>query len=362
MRITTIEIEPLNLELETALTVAYGNYPVLEYGLLKVHTDTGLLGLGEASPDPEVTGETQEVVLQALEAVRKILLGADPFMLEDILRKCFEVIPHSPAAISAVDMALYDLMGKALNVPVYQLLGGKSRPGIRLYPVIPIDTPEIMAGRSAGFVQMGADVLKVKLGTTVEEDFQRLKAIQQVVGPHVRLRLDINQGWQDAATAIPAIQALTPYNIEWVEQPTLDKDLEALAEVTRSVELPIMADESCHGPEDVLKIACMQAADLINIKLMKCGGITKAREMLAIATAAGLPCILGSMAESSIGSLAGLHFLCANPSVVAAEIIGPLFVTNDPADGYIVDMQTFMAAPTDLPGLGTSLKGKPIWK
>jgi len=356
MRITSIEIEPLDLNLQTALTVAYGSYPVLNYALIKIHTDEGFLGLGEASPDPEVTGETQDSVINALHTASAFLLGMDPFKIEEVINQCLENIPTFPAAMAAIDMALYDLMGQALHVPVYQLLGGKARPGIGLYPVIPMDKPHVMAAGCHKFVEMGSQILKIKLGSDPAFDLQRLRNIHNVVGSAIKLRLDINQGWKDAKTSIQTICSLSDFNIEWIEQPVAANDLNALAEVTAEVDIPIMADESCHVAADVLKIACMHAADLINIKLMKCGGIYEATKMLAVAEAAGLPCILGSMGESSIGSAAGLHFMTAKAAIIACELIGPLFIDNDPATGYQVDMATFQAIPSESVGLGVQLK------
>ena len=356
MRITKIEVSPLDLKLQAALTVAYGSYPVLNYALLKIYGEDGLIGLGEASPDTEVTGETQASVISALQEITPLLIGRDCFDIESIISLCFERIPTYPAAIAAIDMALYDLIGQSLQVPVYDLLGGKSRPAISLYPVIPLDEPQVMAGVSKQFVDMGAGTLKIKLGSDPEIDLLRLQAIQNSVGAAVKMRLDINQGWKDAATAIRTIRWLGAYNIEYIEQPVAAGDLDGLAEVTAAVELPIMADESCHNPADLMKIACRGAANMINIKLMKCGGLYQAAKMLAIAEAAGLPCILGSMAESTIASAAGVHFVIARPDVLSCECIGPLFITNDPASGFLVDMTTFRALAPEKPGLGAALK------
>ena len=356
MKITGYSVEPLNLDLPVALTVAYGSYPVLEYALIQLHTDEGLTGLGEASPDPEVTGETQEVVLTALNKMLPKLVGTDPFHIASIIRDCFQEIGHAPAAIAAIDIALYDLIGKKLGVPVYQFLGGKSRSHMTLYPVIPMEDPQVMAGMAAEYAGLGATRFKLKLGSDPVLDYERLKQISAAVGPEAELRLDINQGWQDADTAIKAIEAISEFNIEYVEQPVRDKDLEGMAAVTKASKLPIMADESSQGPEDVYKIAEMKAADMINIKLMKCGGIYQALKMLAVAEAAGLPCILGSMGETCIGSLAGLHFCLAQTSITACELIGPQFISNDPTTGYNIDMATFQTVYNEAPGLGAALK------
>ncbi|MEA3342205.1 MAG: dipeptide epimerase [Chloroflexota bacterium] len=356
MRIERIEVTPLNLTPQVALTVAYGSYPVLEYALLKLYTDAGHVGLGEAAPDPEVTGETQESVIQALRTLAPLLEGRDPFDIEAILRAADEAVPGYPAALAAVDMALYDLMGKALGVPVYKLLGGKVRDGMRLYPVIPMNDPQTMAAMAAQFAGMGYEVLKPKLGSDPETDEARLAAISEAVGPGARLRPDVNQGWGDADTAIGAIERLRRFNIEWVEQPVAARDLAGLAAVKAAVDVPIMADESCHTPADALAIARQEAADIINIKLMKCGGIYRAMQILAIAEAAGLPCIVGSMGESSIGSAAGMHLVAAKAGIVACELIGPLFLQGDPATGYDADVGAGWARVSEKPGLGVKLR------
>jgi L-Ala-D/L-Glu epimerase len=356
MQITSVTVEPLNLELQSALNVAYGSYPILEYALVKLHTDNGLLGLGEASPDPQVTGETQAGVVAALQQMKVLLIGQDPADIQAILSACKQAIPAYPAALAAIDMALYDLLGQGLGVSVYTLLGGKTRPAMQLYPVIPLDEPLVMASMCKYFVDMGAETLKIKLGSVPANDLLRLKAIHDAVGSAIKLRLDINQGWQDAPTAIQTIRQLDVYNIAYIEQPVAAADLAGMAAVCAAVETPIMADESCHTPADVYKIASMQAADWINIKLMKCGGISSALEMLAVADAAGLPCILGSMGESSLGSAAGLHLCIARAGIHACELIGPLFINNDPAEGFQVDPATFRAMPSQQPGLGVQLK------
>jgi L-Ala-D/L-Glu epimerase len=356
MRITSIEVTPIDLKLQAPLTVAYGSYPVLEYALLKVFTDDGRVGLGEAAPDPEVTGEIRAGVVSAIESLSGYLCGKDPFDIEAVITHCLGAIPAYPAAIAAVDMALRDLTGKAVGVPVYRMLGGRSREALSLYPVIPLDTPQAMAAMASYFSGMGLSTLKVKLGTDPDLDLERIAAIRAAARSGTRLRLDINQGWKDAATAIRAIRSFDRSGIDWIEQPVAAADIDGLAEVSAAFDTPIMADESCHNPTDVLRIAKAGAAAMINIKLMKCGGIGQALKMLAIAEAAGIRCILGSMGESSIGSAAGLHLAIARLGLEASEIIGPLFITNDPATGFDVDMASFRALPSERPGLGVSLR------
>jgi len=355
MKIVDVKIRPLNLEPVMAFTVAYGSYDVFEYATLELVTDEGLIGLGEASPDTEVTGETQSSVIRDLEAASPSLKGFDPFDMELILREMEELIPNSPSARAAVDMALYDLMGKSLGVPVYRLLGGKAREVVTAYPVVPLDTPQVMAATASQFAA-GAKTLKLKIGTTIEEDVARLTAIRAAIGGQVKLRVDVNQGWGDAKTAIAAIQALQEFDLEWVEQPVKDTDIDGMAEVCRAVDVPIMADESLHSPSDALEIIQKGAADILNIKLMKCGGIYRGLQIQALAEAAGLPCIVGSMGESSIASAAAVHLSAAKANILSCEAIGPLFVKNDPATGFLADMERMVLIPSDAPGLGVTWK------
>jgi L-alanine-DL-glutamate epimerase-like enolase superfamily enzyme len=354
MRIERIDVTPFVLTPPMALTVAYGSYPTRDYVLLKVHADNGLLGLGEGSPDPEVTGETQDSVLKALQQAAPGLVGRDPFELETILAWWEEQFPRQPTAMAALDMALYDLQGKALSVPVHRLLGGLVCPRMKLYPVVPLLPPQEMAETAATLVRQRFDTLKLKLGAGPDQDEARVQAVREAVGAEITLRIDANQGWHTPAVALGAIRRILPYGIEWVKQPVDAADLEGLAEVTRGVEVPVMVDEGCQMPEDALKVACLGAADIINIKLMKCGGPYRALQINAIAEAAGLPCIVGSLGESTIASVAGLHLLGARRNIMAGEVIGPLFLAGDIATGFQVEGNQAIV-PTS-PGLGVELK------
>lgn len=354
MHITKIEVTPLNLVPQWTLTLSYGDYPVFEYALLKIHTNVGTIGLGEAAFDPVVTGETQEGVLAALRSLAPLLEGSSPFDLNALMEMAEEEIAEFPAALAALDMALYDLMGKSLGVPVHSLLGGRMRPGMQLYPVVPMDTPEAMADMARQLVGPALAV-KLKIGSDPDTDIARVAAVAGLLGDEYTLYLDVNQGWDDARTAMATIERLERYNIGWIEQPVAADDFGGLAAVTAMSEIPIMADESCHSPADALALICRQAADILNIKLMKCGGISRALDILAIAEAAGIGCIIGSMVESSIGSAAGMHVVAACRNVLASELIGPLFLVEDPAAGYPLDPETAWASVPQGPGLGVEL-------
>jgi L-alanine-DL-glutamate epimerase-like enolase superfamily enzyme len=356
MKITDMEAAPLNLTPKMALTVAYGSYPTFEYALIKIHTKEGGVGLGEASPDPAVTGETQIQTIQVLKAIREQLIHQNPFNRRSIMTQLRQAFPESPAALAAVDMALFDLMGQHLGVPVYDLLGGKARRAISITPVIPLEKPEMMAQMAKTFIQMGSQSLKIKLGTDPGEDLIRVQAISKAIGPEIALRPDINQGWRDANTALKALEMLSGFNLEWVEQPLPAEDFEGMACLCRHSDIPIMADESCHTAQDALRLINMKAADILNIKLMKCGGLQAAEEILAVANAADVPCVLGSMGESGIGSAAGLHLMAAHPEITACDLIGPLFLENDPSVGYEADLENNQILIPEKPGLGVVLQ------
>ncbi|MDY7041992.1 MAG: enolase C-terminal domain-like protein, partial [Chloroflexota bacterium] len=237
-----------------------------------------------------------------------------------------------------------------------KLLGGKVRDGMALYPVIPMGEPAKMAAQAGLFAGMGFTILKLKVGSAPDTDEARVARVREAAGPDVKLRLDVNQGWADAPTSIAAIRRLAHYRLDLVEQPVAAADLDGLAEVRRAVDVPIMVDEGCHSPADALAIVRKEAADIINIKLMKCGGLYRATQILAIAEAAGLPCIVGSMGESSIGSAAGMHLCLARAAITACELIGPAFVQNDVATGYEFDVQNGRGTVSGQPGLGVWLR------
>ena len=354
MLIASLEVKRFALHPPIPLNVAYGSYPTLDYVSLIVRTDSGLIGLGEAAPDPEVTGETQDSCQHVLRRAEAWLIGRDPFEIEAILASFEEESFGQPSAMAALDMALYDLVGKALGAPVFRLLGGSSRRAMEIYPVVPLLPPQEMATLAAMFAQAGYKALKLKVGTGPDEDEERVRAVREAVGPDIRLRVDVNQGWHTAEVAIPAVQRVARWNVDWIEQPVDADDLEGLARVTHSVKVPIMADEGCQTPQDALAVVSQGAANMINVKLMKCGGLFRARQITAIAGAAGIPCVVGSMAESTIASLAGLHLYAASRLFIAGEVIGPLFLHGDIARGFQVDGNR--AVLTEQPGLGAEVK------
>jgi L-Ala-D/L-Glu epimerase / N-acetyl-D-glutamate racemase len=333
----SLETSLMSLKLTEPFRISRGVQHYTQQVVVHIQSQ-GQVGLGEAAPSA-FYGENQETVLACLAAYAGHL-GDDPFALEDILTRLEQTIHRNAAARAAVDMALYDLAGKLLGVPVYKLLG--LNPANTPYTsfTIGLDTPAEMARKA----QQAKDfpILKVKLGS--RQDLDCIKAIRDVSS--ATLRVDANAGWTVKA-AIKLIEALEPYQIEFVEQPLPPGDLAGLRLLREHSPLPIFADESCVTVEDIPRVA--GCVDGINIKLMKCAGIRQALKMIHVARAHHLQIMLGCMIESSLAITAAAHL---SPLVDYADLDGHLLVDNDPYQGVQVE-EGKLILPTG-PGLGVT--------
>ncbi len=293
-------------------------------------------GYGEAAPS-EYYGENAETVTTNLQNFAAHL-GADPFLLEDILHNLESVIHQHPSAKAAIDMALYDLLGKILNIPLYQLLGLNPANATYTSFTIGIDTPAEMARKAQ--LASAYPILKIKVGT--KQDLEVLKAIRAVSS--ATIRVDANAGWTPKE-AIKNIEALVPYNIEFVEQPIPAHDLAGLKLIREHSPLPIFADESCVSIHDIPRLS--ECVDGVNLKLMKHGGINTTLKMIHTARAHNLQIMLGCMIESSLAITAAAHL---TPLVDYADLDGHLLINDDPYRGVQVE-QGKLILPTT-PGLG----------
>lgn len=298
----------------------------------------GYTGYGEASP-AEYYGESPATVMACMSQFAEEL-GDDPFAIEDVLARLDDIIGLNPSAKAAIDMALYDLMGKMLGVPVYKLFGLNPTKAAHTSFTIGIDTPENMAKKA--LLAQDYPILKIKVGT--KRDLDIIRAIRDV--SQATIRVDANTGWTPKE-AIKNINALAPYNIEFVEQPVLAHDLDGLRLIRENVPIPIIADESCVTVDDIPRVA--RCVDGINIKLMKCGGLRHALKMIHVARAHNLQVMIGCMIESSLAITAAAHL---TPLVDYADLDGNLLVDNDPYTGVTVEQGKLMLP--DAPGLGVS--------
>lgn len=353
VRITRVELIPISLPLTEPFVISYGAFPNVESILVRIETDGGIVGWGEGTPDPNVTGETFGGVFETLKLLAPLLSERDPLDRAAIMHDIETRIAGNPTAKAAIDIALHDLAGKIVGQPVWVLLGGRVKDHLTISRVVSMKSPDAMAADAERHVENGFRTVKLKIGEPddVATDIQRVAAVREVVGPEVKIKIDVNQGWRSAGTAIQGARGVAAYLPEYVEQPVDWRDLEGLAEVRRMSGVPIMADEAIHDARDALRAVQLRACDLINIKLMKTGGLLGALRLNAIAETAGYVCQVGTMVESSIASAAGLHLALALRNVHTVEMGGPLMLAEDIGplrQGYDRDRVTV----PDGPGLG----------
>lgn len=313
-----VQIQPLDLQLTTPFRISRGVQTVSPNIIVQIH-HAEFVGYGEASPY-EYYGESPQTALASLTLFASEL-GNDPFALEDIFTHLDHLLRLNPSAKAALDMALYDLIGKILGVPVYKLFGLNAAKTPRTSFTLGIDKPAEMAKKA--LAARDYPILKVKVGT--KHDLDNLKAIREV--SNATIRVDANAAWEPKE-AIRMINALAPYNIEFVEQPIASHNLAGLKLIRDHVPVPIIADESCVTVEDIPRVA--ECVDGINIKLMKCGGLRHALKMIHVARAHNLSIMIGCMIESSLAITAAAHL---TPLVDYADLDGHILINNDPYQG-----------------------------
>jgi len=271
----------------------------------------------------------------------------------------------SSAARAAVDIAVHDAAARRRGVPLWRFLedrivaDGGTRVGrahLQVSRVVSMDDPEVMAARAATHVRAGFSTVKLKVGDPHEwrRDVERVAVVRSAVGPDVGVKVDVNQGWRTAEMAVAAVAAMAESRPLFVEQPVDRRDLAGLAEIRRQVpQVPIMADEAVGSAEDLGRIVALGAADIVNLKVMRLGGLRAAIAADAVAVAAGMRSQIGTMIESSIGSAAGLHLATALASVAFVEMGGPLMLAEDPGDLARCYRGETVTLP-DGPGLGVT--------
>lgn len=354
MKITDIRLAKLSVPLRVPFKTALRTVNSVEDVIVEIHTDAGLVGYGEAPPTGAITGDTTGAILGALrDHIIPSLRGQEIDALEPLMKRLDKSVVHNTSAKAAVDIALYDLYGQMLDAPVYKLLGA-SRKSITTDITISVNSPEEMARDALVALERGYDTLKIKVGIDPTLDVARLAAVREAVGKDVRLRIDANQAWtpKQAVMLLNQMQE-RGLDIELVEQPIPGRDFEGLRYVTERSYVPVMADESVFSPEDAMKIMQMGAADLINIKLMKCGGIHNALKIASAAEVYGVECMIGCMLEAKVSVNAAVHLACAKSVITKVDLDGPVLCSEDPVEGgSVFDERTITVS--DAPGLGVS--------
>ncbi len=352
MKVTKIELKHISIPLTKTFKTALRTVDSAENTVVMVHTDDGRIGFGEAPPTKAITGEDNDSIRAAIKAyITPALIGQEVTDMDAIQEKLHGSIEGNTSAKAAVDMALYDLFTQEKGIPLYKYLGGY-RDKVETDITISINEPEEMAADALEVVEQGFSALKLKVGIDSEKDIQRVKAIRDAVGPDMKIRLDANQGWE-VDEAIHTINKIIDLglDIELVEQPVKARDFEGMKKVKDNVNTIIMADESCFSPEDARRLLEMNAADVLNIKLMKCGGIYKALQIIEIAEEFGVECMLGCMVESKISLTAAAHLAAAKKTITRVDLDAAILLKEDPVvGGFNKDIPWFSL--DDAPGLG----------
>ena len=315
-RIVTVTVHVVNIPARAVHSHGSGDVSSINAVLLELETDSGLTGWGEASPWPVFTGTVEANAAALDKYFRPLLIGADPVQVEAILNKAGKVLVGHSEAKAAVECALLDLTGQIAGLPIAELVGGRHRDAIPVsFSVANPDFDKDMEDIARLWAD-GVRLFKLKTGFADHRfDLMRLEKLRETYGEEASLRIDYNQGLP-AVDAIRRIRDLESFRPTFVEQPVRMHEREALAEITRAVDVPIMADESVFGPGDALRGAAMRMADIFSLKTAKSGGIRRALEVAAIARAAGIEVYGGCMFETSIAHTAGTHLMAAVPDLL----------------------------------------------
>ncbi|MEN9697655.1 MAG: hypothetical protein RLZ56_1076 [Bacteroidota bacterium] len=352
MKITKTEIYLFKIPMQP-FTIATGTMHFAQNILIKIHTNEGFIGLGECSAFPMIVGETQTSCYHLAQDFAKFWIGKNPLAIADRLSELDQIIAGNYTAKSAFDIALYDIAAKAANQPLYAFLGGQQKP-IESDLTIGIDSPEAMAAQSIEFKEKGVAMIKVKLGKDPKTDIDRIAQIRNAIGGSIKIRIDANQGWS-TQDALPVLEALAPFQIEFCEQPMHKYYDDYLPALCAASPIPIMADESVFTHHDARKLIANKACHSINIKFSKSGGIQEAIKIQALAGAHQMHCMMGGMLESRLALSAKMHFAMAHEPIKYYDmdtcLLGHL---EDPIMGG-VQFNGMHLSISDTPGHGADI-------
>jgi muconate/chloromuconate cycloisomerase len=358
LRIADVRAIVADIPVRRPHAMSFTTLTAVNFVFVRLATSDGVTGWGEAAclGGPTWSEESAESVAATVERyLAPWLVGRDATGIEALRLEMARRVQGNPFARAAVEMALWDVNGRALGVPVHRLLGGRVRDRVPLSWSLAVASPEAELAEAREKVARGHRIFKIKTAAhPVAHDVERVRRIRETVGDSVSLRIDANQGW-DRPTALNAIRALEPYDLDFVEQPLPRWDLKGMAEIARSVSVPVMADESCFSPQDALAIARLGGVSILALKLTKSAGILGSMAVARVAEAAGLGCYVGCMIETSLGTAAYLQLaVAAAPVTWGCELFGPLLLAGDVVrepvrydDGCILAL--------DGPGLGVEV-------
>ncbi|HWB84685.1 MAG TPA: enolase C-terminal domain-like protein [Bryobacteraceae bacterium] len=360
MKITNIECISLRVPIrpEVAIRAKGGTHSVSPFLLVRINTDEGVYGLGEVSCTPRWSGEDQVTAAHFIRTILEpTLAGHDPREVERLSVRMNTALAGNPFTKAALEMACWDILGKAAGLPVYRVLGGPVRESIPTKWSISGVEPSRAAEIACWALEQGFTTMKVKVGIDAEQDVARVRAVRETIGPHIRLGIDANGAWTPAV-AVAMIRRLAEFGVYFAEQPVPPGDVAWLADVRGQSPVPILADESVYSPQDALSLVGARAADAFSVYVGKAAGIGPARRIAAIAESAMLGCTIGSNLELGVGTAAMIHLAMATPGITAdqypCDIIGPLYYTDEILTEPL-RLAGGKALLIDRPGLGVEL-------
>ncbi len=355
MKIRNIRLGMLKVPLKTPFKTAVRTVNEIEDVVVIIETDTGHTGYGAAPATAVITGDTHGSIIEAIsKVIAPTLIGRNIADLNNLTNIIQNAIVRNYSAKAALEIAIYDLYGQLYDAPLYKLLGGGDNV-ISTDITISVDYIDKMVEDTRAAIDLGFETLKIKVGKDPAVDIERIKAIYAEVNERALIRLDANQGWTPKQT-VSVMRALedSGVQLELLEQPVRGDDIDGMKYVTERIHTPVMADESSFGPKEAIEVIRNRAADIINIKLMKTGGISNAIKLADIAGIYDVNCMIGCMLESSIGVAAAAHIAVAKSSVITmVDLDTPSLGQYDPVHSG-VQFNNSEITITDLPGLGIS--------
>jgi muconate cycloisomerase len=362
MKVTRFETYRVSVPSKGDYRMARGTHESLRTLVVRLHTDAGVVGEGEAHQGVEGYSAETLGTMEAMvrEVYGPMLIGRDIDAWEQVAADLTLARRGNLFAKCAIEMALFDAVGRARNMPIVALLGGPVRRRLELCGSIGIDEPGVMAEKASTLVKAGYRTLKLKVGTPdIALDLARIREVRKAVGGAIAIRLDANSGYLPA-DALIFVRGLADLAIDYLEQPVAAEHWDAMAKLTRLGIVPILADESVHTPEDAYRIIKMGAADAIKIKVSKVGGYIAARKIIDIAEASGTKLVIGQGICSSLEAAAEAHLACAYPHVhPVAEMVGPMKLKGDLVEPGLDLSNGYLDLPPG-PGLGLSLSMKAL--
>jgi muconate cycloisomerase len=356
MKIEHIEAIPVKIDQKSPFTTHRETMLAREYVIIRVLTSEGITGIGEASTI-ETWGESQAACISVIrEYLAPAITGEDPFHVETILHKMDRVLERCTFSKAAIEMAILDVVGRAVGKPICELIGGRFREWVPQSRSVGIADIRRMVDWAMQLKDMKTATIKIKTGIDGDHDILAVHAIRKAIGEDVKLKVDANTGWTNPKEAIRVLRAIEDCRILLAEQPVRGWDLDGMAMVAKAVDIPIAADESVWDSHDVIRIFEKRAADILTTYLAKAGGITRNREVAAVAKAVGLPCLLGGMGELGVGSAANVQFAAAVPNMeLPADLhVPPYQLVDDLIEKPLEFSEQGVRVPAE-PGLGVTL-------